>query len=99
LNINGLRFKEKLREGYLGEGDLLVAECLYSGYELIAAGQVEEMWGRIAERNVTERPGSNEPRRGKRRPKCSRWLQNPRHEHFEHFRSDETPLKILGQAA
>ena len=58
-----------------------------------------EMWTRIAERGVTERPGRNEPRRVKRRPKCSRWLQKPRHEYFEHFRSENPPLKILDQAA
>lgn len=57
--------------------------------------RVRSMWERIAERFVSERPGRNEPRRVKRRPKCSRWLQKPRHEYFEHFRSEDPPLKIL----
>lgn len=60
---------------------------------------IREMWRRIAEHFVVERPGRNEPRRVKRRPKCTRWLQKPRHQYFEHFRSDESPLKILDQAA
>ena len=46
-----------------------------------------------------ERPGRNEPRRVKRRPKCTRWLQRPRHEYFEHFRSDEPVSKILDTPA
>jgi hypothetical protein len=54
---------------------------------------------RIAERYVEERPGRNEPRRVKRRPKCIRWMQKPRPSYFEHFRSDEPPLKILDQVA
>jgi hypothetical protein len=58
-----------------------------------------EMWRRIAERIVIERPGRNEPRRVKRRPKCTRWLQKPRHQYFEHFRSDDPPAKILDCAA
>lgn len=61
--------------------------------------EIQEMWRRIAERFVVERPGRNEPRRVKRRPKCTRWLQKPRHQYFEHFRSDDPPLKILDQAA
>ena len=54
---------------------------------------------RLAERYVKERPGRNEPRRVKRRPKNTRWLQRPRHEYFEHFRSDDPPLKILDNPA
>ena len=61
--------------------------------------QVSNMWERIAERFVVERPGRNEPRRVKRRPKCTRWLQKPRHEYFEHFRSENPPLKILDTRA
>lgn len=56
-----------------------------------------QMWARIAERIVLERPGRNEPRRVKRRPKCTRWLQKPRHQYFEHFRSENPPMKILDQ--
>ena len=62
---------------------------------VLRSRQVRHMWRRIAERLVTERPGRNEPRRVKRRPKCTRWLQKPRHEYFEHFRSENPPLKIL----
>jgi len=54
-----------------------------------------KMWQHIVERIVTERPGRNEPRRVKRRPKCTRWLQKPRHQYFEHFRSENPPAKIL----
>lgn len=61
--------------------------------------KVREMWERVAEREVIERPGRNEPRRVKRRPKCTRWLQRPRHEYFEHFRSDEPVSKILDTPA
>ena len=61
--------------------------------------QIVNMWERIAERYIEERPGRNEPRRVKRRPKCTRWLQKPRQEYFEHFRSETPPLKILDHAA
>jgi len=58
-----------------------------------------QMWERIAERIVIERPGRNEPRRVKRRPKCTRWMQKPRQEYFEHFRSEDPPTKILDDLA
>jgi len=61
--------------------------------------EIDNFWERIAERYVEERPGRNEPRRVKRRPKCTRWLQKPRHSYFEHFRSDAPPLKILDEVA
>ncbi len=61
--------------------------------------EVGNLWERIAERYVEERPGRSEPRRVKRRPKCTRWLQKPRHSYFEHFRNDDPPLKILDQVA
>jgi len=61
--------------------------------------EIDNLWERIAERYVKERPGRNEPRRVKRRPKCTRWLQKPRHSYFEHFRSDHPPLKILDEVA
>jgi Transposase DDE domain len=54
---------------------------------------------RIAERIAPFRSGRNEPRKKKRRPKSYGWLQRPRHEYFEHFRSDLAPLQILEQAA
>ena len=58
-----------------------------------------KMWAKIAQRLVTERPGRNEPRRVKRRPKCTRWLQKPRHLYFEHFFCENPPLKILDNPA
>ena len=61
--------------------------------------QRAKMWLRVAERIVAERPGRNEPRRVKRRPKCTYWLQKPRHEYFEHFRSENPPIKILDNPA
>ena len=65
----------------------------------LRAERTSNLWCRIAERNLQERPGRNEPRRVKRRPKCSRWLQKPRHTYFEHFRSEIPPLKILDPCA
>ena len=56
LDTSELRAHEKLQERHLGPGDLLIADRLYSGFELIA-------------------------------------------EYFEHFRSDDPPLKILDRAA
>jgi hypothetical protein len=53
---------------------------------------------RIAERATPERPGRNEPRKKKRRPKSYGWLQRPRHSYFEHFRDDQPLLKILDEA-
>ncbi|MFT4639175.1 MAG: hypothetical protein ACI8T1_002499 [Verrucomicrobiales bacterium] len=53
---------------------------------------------RIAERVVIERPGRNEPRKKKRRPKSYGWLQKPRHSYFEHFRDENPPRKILDEA-
>jgi len=58
-----------------------------------------KMWLHLVERTVTERPGRNELQRGKRRAKCTRWLQKPRHEYFEHFCSENPPIKILDSPA
>lgn len=58
----------------------------------------ERLLRRIAERVVPERPGRNEPRRVKRRPKCTSWLQQPRRDYDEHFRCDHPPRKILDEA-
>lgn len=69
------------------------------GHPVLRGREKVAMWERVAERIVVERPGRNEPRRVKRRPKCTRWLQKPRHEYFEHFRSDEAPMKSLDNAA
>lgn len=65
----------------------------------IRAERKTNLWSRIAERILNERPGRNEPRRVKRRPKCTRWLQKPRHSYFEYFRSESLPLKILDSCA
>jgi len=65
----------------------------------LRAQQRIKMWAHIAQRLVTERPGRNEPRRVKRRPKCTRWLQKPRHLYFEHFFSENPPVKILDNPA
>jgi len=54
---------------------------------------------RIAERVVPERPGRNEPRKLKRRPKPFGWMQQPRHEYPEHFQTDDHPIKILDAVA
>ena len=69
------------------------------GRPMIRLGLKEEMFRRIAERKVDERPGRNEPRVVKKRPKSSRWLQKPRHQYFEHFRNNNPPSKILDNAA
>lgn len=61
--------------------------------------QRAKMWLHLVERSVSERPGRNEPRRVKRRPKCTDWLQKPRHEYFEHFSSENPPTKILDNPA
>jgi hypothetical protein len=54
---------------------------------------------RIAERPVPDRPGRNEPRKVKRRPKQHGLLQKPRRQHREHFRTDDYPTKILDTPA
>jgi hypothetical protein len=58
----------------------------------------DKLMGQIAQRIVPDRPGRNEPRRVKRRPKSSRWLQKPRREYREHFQCDISPIKILDQS-
>lgn len=52
------------------------------------------LW-KFAERIIPDRPGRNEPRKLKRRPKSYGWLQEPRHDYAEHFRTDNVPMKIL----
>ena len=66
---------------------------------LLRTKQRAKMWAHIAERTVTERPGRNEPRRVKRRPKWTQWLQKPRHQYFEYFRCENPPMKILDNCA
>ena len=59
----------------------------------------DNLFRRIAERVVPDRPGRNEPRKLKRRPKAFGWIQQPRHEYPEHFRTDQYPIKILDAVA
>lgn len=59
----------------------------------IRGERVANLWSRIAERLLDDRPGRNEPRRVKRRPKCTRWMQKPRRSYVEHFRCDSPPTK------
>jgi len=53
----------------------------------------------IADHVVKERPGRNEPRKKKLRPKAYGWIQKPRHQYFEHFTDDNPPSKILDQCS
>jgi hypothetical protein len=62
--------------------------------EACAKGKLLE---RIAERVVRERPGRNEPRKKKRRPKSYGWLKKPRNQYFEYFRCEIPPRKILDE--
>ena len=84
---------------------LQVLDASRSGFDTAAdrprllARESDNLLERIAERAVAERPGRNEPRKKKRRPKSYGWLQRPRHSYFEHFRDDDPPLKILDNAA
>jgi len=59
--------------------------------------QKEAMLKEIAEGIVRERPGRNEPRKKKRRPKSYGWIQKPRHHYFEHFTNENPPRKILDE--
>jgi len=87
------------------KGVIQVLEETRAGFEQVSGRprrwqrERDNLLERIGEREVRERPGRNEPRKKKRRPKSYGWLQRPRHAYFEHFRSDDTPLKILDQPA
>lgn len=87
------------------KGVLQVLDACRSGFERVAQKprllerERDNLLSRIAERLLVERPGRNEPRKKKRRPKSYGWLQRPRHSYFEHFRNDDPPVKILDQAA
>jgi len=59
----------------------------------------ENLFRRIAERIIPDRPGRHEPRKKKRRPKSYGWLQQPRHSYFTHYRNPDPPMKILDQLA
>lgn len=69
------------------------------GKPRLLEAEKQNLWMRIAERVVKERPGRGEPRKKKRRPKSYGWLQKPRHTFFEYFRNENPPGKILDQAA
>jgi hypothetical protein len=87
------------------KGVLQVLEECRSGFGAVAQKprllerERDNLWLRIVERIVEERPGRNEPRKKKRRPKSYGWLQKPRHSYFEYFRNENPPSKILDQAA
>lgn len=66
---------------------------------LIRQRERDNLLRRIAERVVPERPGRNEPRKLKRRPKSYGWMQQPRRDYGEHFHTDDHPIKILDTAA
>jgi len=70
-----------------------------SGKPQLLNREKANLLARIAERAEPERPGRNEPRKKKRRPKSYGWLQQPRQSHPEHFQSDKPPRKILDEAA
>jgi hypothetical protein len=54
---------------------------------------------RIGERIIPDRPGRNEPRKKKRRPKIYGWMQKPRHAYFEHYRNPDPASKVLDKVA
>jgi hypothetical protein len=70
-----------------------------AGKPRLLENERDNLWLRIAERIVEERPGRSEPRKKKRRPKSYGWLQKPRHSYFEHFRNENPPSKILDDVA
>jgi IS4 transposase len=84
---------------------LQVLEACRSAFEKVLgkpqllSREKDNLLERIAERAEPERPGRNEPRKKKRRPKSYGWLQRPRHSYFEYFRSENPPMKILDDAA
>jgi hypothetical protein len=69
------------------------------GKARLLAAEKDNLWTRIAERVVVERPGRSEPRKKKRRPKSYGWMQQPRHTFFEHFKNEIPPRKILDEMA
>lgn len=85
------------------KGTLQVIEETRIGFEKAIGGarrleaEKDNLLERIAERIVPHRPGRNEPRKKKRRPKSYGWLKKPRHEYFEHFTNPEPPRKILDE--
>lgn len=61
----------------------------------VLAREKADLLERIGEREVRERPGRNEPRKKKRRPKSYGWLKRPRHLYLEKYFDGEPELKIL----
>jgi len=99
-NVHGVNHRRISFKGVLQ----VLEECRSSfggvaGKPRLLERERDNLWLRIAERMVEERPGRNEPRKKKRRPKSYGWLQKPRHSYFEHFRNEKPPSKILDQAA
>ena len=84
---------------------LQVLEACRSAFEKVLgkpqllSREKDNLLERIAERAEPERPGRNEPRKKKRRPKGYGWLQRPLHAYFAHFRNENPPFKILDDAA
>jgi hypothetical protein len=68
-----------------------------AGKPRLLGAEKDQLLSHIAEREVPCRPGRNEPRKKKRRPKSYGWLQKPRHQYFEHFTDPEPPGKILDE--
>jgi hypothetical protein len=65
----------------------------------LRAMEKEALLGEIAEQVVKERPGRNEPRKKKLRPKAYGWIQKPRQQYFEHFTNENPPQKILDEGS
>jgi len=61
--------------------------------------QRQALLSEIADHVVKARPGRNEPRKKKLRPKPYGWLQKPRHHYFEHFTDENPPAKILDRCS
>ncbi|MDF1816570.1 MAG: IS4 family transposase [Verrucomicrobiales bacterium] len=61
----------------------------------LRAGAKEALLGEIAEQIMADRPGRNEPRKKKRRPKPYGWISKPRHQYFSSFTNEDHPSKIL----
>jgi hypothetical protein len=86
------------------KGTLQVIEESRVGFEKTTGSvrqlglEKDNLLERIVERVVPHRPGRNEPRKKKRRPKSYGWLQRPRHEYFEHFTNPDPPKKILDES-
>ncbi len=95
VSARGLSFKGALQV-------LAASSATFAQAERGAAAlqqEKAEFLKRIAERQILNRPGRNEPRKVKRRPKSSRWLQVPRRQDPGYFRTVNPQPKIFDQAA